>query len=330
MEPFLQIPVHEPSQVGEARRAAARLTQALHFNEVAAGRVALVVTELASNLARHAKGGRMLLGHTESGMLDILSLDDGPGMADIGACLRDGYSTGATPGTGLGAARRLAGVFSAYSIAGRGTVIYAGVAANDEPRPKAAFAHAAINLAAPGETVSGDGWQVRIDGRKAAVIVADGLGHGHGAADASNAALNAFAEAPAGLPSRTLERLHQALRSTRGAAIAIAELDDEAGTLNFAGIGNICGRLLSGIEDRVLMSQHGTVGLQIRKPQDTSYAWPDHAFLIMHSDGIATRWNFAETPGLLQCEPAVVAGWLMREHSRGRDDATVLVLRRVR
>ena len=329
--PYLQIPVHEASQVGEARRAAARLSSDLRFDELTAGRAALVVTELAGNLARHAQGGRILLGCTSEGGLDILSLDDGPGMADVGQCLRDGYSSGSTPGTGLGAARRQASVFSVFSMPGKGTVIYAGLSApTAEPSRASTFSHAGINLAAPGEQVSGDGWQVRVEGLKAAVVVADGLGHGPFAADASDAALAAFAANPAGAPSSTLERMHQAMRSTRGAAVAIAVLDGETDTLNFGGIGNVCGRVLSGIEDRSLMSQHGTVGLQIRRPQDVSYAWPDHALVILHSDGIATRWNFAETPGLLQCEPAVVAGWLLREHARGRDDATVVVIRRAR
>ena len=120
------------------------------------------------------------------------------------------------------------------------------------------------------------------------------------------------------------------LRGTRGAAVAVAELDDESGVLTFGGVGNISGRLLSGLQDRSLLSQHGTVGAQIRRPQDVTYPWPDHAMLVLHSDGIATRWNLSETPGLLLCEPAVLAGWLLREYSRGRDDATVVVVRRSR
>jgi len=330
MTPYLRIPVDEASQVGEARRAAARLTTELKFSDVAAGRVALVVTELANNLVRHAKGGRILLGATPDGMLDILSLDDGPGMADLDRCLRDGYSSGGTAGTGLGGARRLATVFSVFSVAGKGTVIYAGVGPTDAPRPPSTFVHTGINLAAPGEQVSGDGWQIRVEGRKASVVVADGLGHGPDAADASDAALRYFTHAKAIVPSTTLEGMHTALRGTRGSAVAIAELDDETGVLKYAGIGNISGRLLSGLEDRSLLSQHGTVGAQIRRPQDVTYPWPDHSMLVLHSDGIATRWNLSETPGLLQCEPAVLAGWLLREHSRGRDDATVVVVRRAR
>ncbi len=337
MQPYIQIPVHEATQVGEARRAAARLSASLGLDETAAGRAALVVTELATNLARHAKGGRLLLGASPDGALNVLSLDDGPGMADLDTCMRDGYSTAGTPGTGLGAARRMASVFSAFSVAGRGSVIYASIAGGagvdeaEAPREPPAFVHAGVNLAIHGEQVSGDGWQILIDGHRAALMVADGLGHGPVAAEASDAALRSFAgTALSARPSQTLERAHHSMRSTRGAAVAVAELDAQAGTLRFAGIGNICGRLISGVEDRTLMSQHGTVGHQIRNPQDIDYEWPAHAFVILHSDGLATRWSLADTPGLLQCEPAVMAGWLLREHSRGRDDATVVVMRRSR
>jgi hypothetical protein len=125
-----------------------------------------------------------------------------------------------------------------------------------------------------------------------------------------------------------LEQAHPQMRSTRGAAVALAEIDATAGTLRFAGAGNIAGRMISGVEDRSLMSQHGTLGLQIRKIQDIDYAWSPHALIILHSDGLTSRWSLGDAPGLLQCDPAVVAGWLVREHTRGRDDVTVVVVRR--
>ena len=220
---------------------------------------------------------------------------------------------------------------------GKGSVLYAQLnpvaEAIPKPSPKAGgFSVAGINLAAPGESVSGDGWHVRVEEGRAAVMLADGLGHGPDAAEASDAALKSLINAGsvAVSPSQTLERAHHGMRATRGAAVALAVLDAQAGTLKFSGVGNICGRILSGVEDRSLMSQHGTVGHQFRNPQDIEYAWGAHAFVILHSDGLATRWSLAETPGLLNCEPAVMAGWLLREHMRGRDDATVVVLRRAR
>lgn len=335
MTPYLSIAVDEPSQVGQARRAAVRLANEIGFDEVASGKVALVVTELAGNLARHARHGRILLGSRvlagAPSSLEVLSLDDGPGMADVHACLRDGYSTGGTPGTGLGAVRRLASEFSAYSSPGKGTVVLARLCQptgfGAPAAPPAQFRSSGVCLAAPGETVSGDSWGIRVDGDKAFVMVADGLGHGPVAAEASEAAIRVFESAP-GAPSAVLDRAHQALRSTRGAAVAMAELDTRAGSVTFAGAGNIVGRLISGVEDRSLLSQHGTLGVQIRRLSDATQAWPEHACLILHSDGIISRWNLADTPGLLQCDPAVIAGWLVRAHCRGRDDVTVVVIRR--
>ena len=336
MIPHLDIPVSEQSQVGEARRAANRLATDHDLDETARGRVAIVVTELGNNLWRHAQKGRLLIGCRKSDegcQLEVIAIDSGPGMADVARCLRDGYSSGGTPGTGLGAVQRLSTDFSVFSSPGKGTVILSRTWVPSASAPaarsfRARFAHAAICLAAPGETISGDAWDIRLDGDgKAAVIVADGLGHGPVAAEAAAEALKAFGTLR-GSPAAVLERAHPALRSTRGAAVAIAELYADAGTVVYAGAGNISGRLISGIEDRSLMSQHGTLGVAIRRLQDVSYPWPDHSIVVLHSDGLLTRWNLKDVGGLLQCDPAVIAGWLLRDFTRGHDDVTIVVLKR--
>jgi anti-sigma regulatory factor (Ser/Thr protein kinase) len=335
MRPHLAVPVHEPSQVGEARREALRLAADLGFDETTSGRLALVVTELGNNLAHHAVEGRLLLGvraHQGADQVEVLSLDRGPGMADLDRCLSDGYSTRGTPGTGLGAVRRLSDRFSIYSRIGQGTIIVAGVAARlaatAATRAEHGFAWAGVALAAPGELVSGDGWAVSPSGDQVSVMVVDGLGHGPDAAQVADSALREFDARPAGTPAAVLGRLHEALRGTRGAAAAVASLDAAAGSIVFAGAGNIAGRIISGTEDRSLLSQHGTVGVQVRRTQDLHYPWPDHAILVLHSDGVATRWTLEGSAGLLRCDLAVIAAWLIRDHSRGRDDATVVVIGR--
>ena len=334
MIPHIDIPVSEQSQVGEARRAASRLASDHGLDETAVGRIAIIVTELGTNLWRHATKGRLLVGcrsSDEGCQLEVISIDSGPGM-DVARCLRDGFSSGGTPGTGLGAVQRLSTDFSVFSAAGQGSVILSrswvpSPAAPGAPSPRTRFAHAGICLAAPGETVSGDAWDIRIEPGKATVIVADGLGHGPVAAEAADAALKVFATAP-GSPAAILERAHPLLRGTRGAAVSVVEANAKAGTIVYAGAGNISGRVISGIEDRALMSQHGTLGVQIRRLQDVHYPWPDHSLLVLHSDGLLTRWNLKEVGGLLQCDPAVVAGWLLRDYTRGHDDVTVVVLKR--
>jgi anti-sigma regulatory factor (Ser/Thr protein kinase) len=332
--PHLDIPVSEQTQVGEARRAATRLATDHGLDETVVGRIALIVTELGNNLWRHARGGRMLIGcrrGDDGCQLEVLSIDSGPGM-DVARCLRDGYSSGGTAGQGLGAARRLSSDFSVFSVLDKGTVILSRTwapspATPDARSPRTRFSHAGICLAAPGEFVSGDAWDIRIDDGVATVVVADGLGHGPVAAEAADAAIQGFATL-GGSPAGMLERLHPVLRSTRGAAVSVAIVDANAGSIVYAGAGNIAGRVISGVEDRSLMSQHGTVGVQMRKLQDMVYPWPNHAAIVLHSDGLATRWNLKDAGGLLQCDPAVIAGWLLRDHTRGHDDVTVVVLKR--
>jgi len=335
LTPHLALDIADPSQVGEARRAAARLATDVGLDDTAGGRVALAVTELGTNLSRHATGGRLLIAaHADGGRegIDVVSMDHGPGMADVERCLADGYSTGGTAGTGLGAVQRLCDEFSMFSVLGKGTVIFGRVlianARSAAPAAATRFIAGAVCLAAPGETVCGDAWSFRAEGASASLIVADGLGHGPVAAEAADAALAVFAARPACPPAQLLTLAHDALRSTRGAAVAIAALDAEAGTLLFCGAGNIAGRLISGIADRSLLSQHGTVGLQIRRLQDVTYEWGEHAILVLHSDGLTTRWTLADAGGLLQCHPVVIAAWLIRDQLRGRDDATVVVVRR--
>ena len=330
--------IADRSQVGEARRAAVLRAEALGFDEVAAGRVALIATELGNNLVRHARGGRLLLGVVEGAesdpQVELLSIDSGPGVTDLDACLQDGYSTGGTPGTGLGAVRRLSSGFEAFSQVPSGTVVLARVAAKLRHRSDVhagaalAFEVGAVALPAPGETVCGDAWGVVRQGSGLSLLVADGLGHGPMAREAAVAAVDAFRIEAFRAPSDVLGSVHRELRSTRGAAVAMAQVDREKDELVFCGAGNVSAKLLSGVVDRTLISQHGTAGLQIRSLRDTTYPWPEHALLVVHSDGLNTRWTLDAVPGLLRCHPSVIAAWLIRDHARGRDDVTVVVVKR--
>src|SRR5690349_19022077 len=112
-----RVPVQEQSQVGEARRTAASLTAKLGLNETEAGKVAIIVTELATNLLKHGKGGELVLNvpGAEPAGLEILALDKGTGIANLRECMRDGHSTAGTPGGGLGAVERLSSALDIYT-----------------------------------------------------------------------------------------------------------------------------------------------------------------------------------------------------------------------
>jgi anti-sigma regulatory factor (Ser/Thr protein kinase) len=99
-------PILDASQPGEVRRAAAALASAHAFGETAAGRVALVVTEAATNLVKHAGGGEILLRvvlEGEEAFIEVLALDKGGGMRNVVECQRDGYSTSGVQARASGA-----------------------------------------------------------------------------------------------------------------------------------------------------------------------------------------------------------------------------------
>ena len=325
------VSVVEGSQVGEARRAAAQVAERAGLGETERGKVAIVVTELANNLVRHARGGGEILllatGAPDVVGVEVLSVDRGPGMADVAACMRDGFSTGGTPGTGLGAVRRLADRFEIHSTQPAGTVVLARVEAAGarDGLPKPQFEWAFICIPVRGETLCGDTWRVAIAPDRLAVMLADGLGHGPLAADASDAAAAAFDADPFAGPKAVIEAAHARMQGTRGGAMAVLELT--GGAARYAGVGNIAGSIVTPAGSRGLASHNGTAGVQVRKVQEFDYPWPPDGMLVMHSDGLQSRWSLDAHPGAARRHPAVVAAWLYRDFSRGRDDLTVAVVR---
>ena len=159
-------------------------------------------------------------------------------------------------------------------------------------------------------------------------MVADGLGHGPLASAAAELAAGAFEKRPFAAPAEYYTDAHQAMAGSRGAAVARA-LVDSAGRIEFSGVGNIAASLIGVDGSRGLPSQNGTVGVEMRRQIAVQQRdWPDRGVLLMHSDGITSRWSFDPYPGLLVRHPAVIAAVVARDFLRGRDDATILVIGR--
>jgi anti-sigma regulatory factor (Ser/Thr protein kinase) len=327
------IEVKDASQVAEARRAAVGLAQAHGFGEADAGRVAIVATELATNMLKHGNGGVLLVGGyddpTGSG-IECLALDKGDGMANVAASLRDGYSTAGSPGTGLGAVVRGSHASDIYSMPGAGTAVLARLASGQPERARLPVQpdHGAVSVAMAGEDACGDGWcwKRHADGNTA--MVADGLGHGPFAAEAAHAAARSFAASGDVPPSGMLVAMHAALRPTRGAAIGIARIDENARQIVFAGVGNIAATVI-GRDDKVqrMVSNNGTIGHVARHMRDFTYPFDGEALVILASDGLGTNWRLDAYPGLFAHHPTLIAGVLYRDFNRGRDDVTVFVAR---
>lgn len=341
------VAVDDASRIGEARRAADSLAVTIELDAAARGTLAVVVTEAATNLARHAQHGRVLLTAVgEPGAragVEMLALDDGPGIANVGRALEDGFSTGGTAGEGLGAIRRMAGDFDLYTRTGAGTRAPTGVPTGEgtvllarvwraEPLPRAPVPPSpmlagVVCVALAGERACGDAWAVLRQRDRTLVVLVDGLGHGPDAALAASEAIRVVRAHDDASPARLIDAAHGALRATRGAAMAVAAIDARRGEVLFAGVGNIAATIAGPDGARSLASHNGTVGHVMRRVQEFSYPWSPDATLVVHSDGLSTRWRPESYPGLPRHDPSVMAGVLFRDFARVRDDATVVVVR---
>jgi anti-sigma regulatory factor (Ser/Thr protein kinase) len=320
--------ITDESGVGAARRVANAWADAAGFDDTRKGKLALVVTEAASNVFFHAQGGEILLrrlrGASVEG-IEVVALDRGAGMRNIAQCLTDGYSTRGTAGAGLGSITRNSDVFDVFSAPQRGTVLLSQIW-NGEQGPRVGVQLGSVCIALSGEEVSGDGFGASLQADRARIVLLDGLGHGQGAADATHTGLSTFHAHPGLGPVALLERLHEALRPTRGAAVAVVEIDTAAASLRFAGVGNCSGSIHDPARDRPqgLASHNGTVGAQMPRFSEFSHHWPQDGLLILHTDGLGSRWDLDNYPGLIRRHPSIIAGVLYRDFSRRRDDVAVL------
>ncbi|WP_318199839.1 ATP-binding SpoIIE family protein phosphatase [Streptomyces sp. SCL15-4] len=335
-----EIPVHDSTRVRDARLAA---REACDDSGLASSRTAaaeLVATELATNLLKHAGGGHMVVNLVDppaggpGASVQLYALDHGPGIPDVDAAQRDGYSTAdGSLGAGLGSCRRSANAFQLYSRPGRGTVAAARI--DPEPRKRGA---APAPLPAGGITVSlgeagqcGDAWAWVRAGRLLTLLLADGLGHGPKAAHASATAVEELRRAGHLPPADILRRLHTALRPTRGAAVSVAQVDTERAELSFAGVGNVAARVRGEKAWTSLVSHPGIVGAYFpaRVPV-RRLPWRPDSLLVLHSDGLPSRWTPPEDPALLARDPSVVAAAILRDAGSparpARDDTSVAVL----
>lgn len=324
--------VTEQSQIAEPRRTVLWLADQLSFSEERAGQAALIVSELATNLVKHAKQGEVLLrplalDSSEPDGIEIVAVDKGPGLQDAARSRTDGFSTAGTLGHGLGAAQRQADEFDLYTHA-TGTVIVAAIGRSQRRRaqPVARLEVGAVQVSKAGEDVCGDAWAWRLRDGRLAILVVDGLGHGYPAHEAARTAVDVFRKSHENAPASVIEEIHLALRATRGAAAAMIAVDLARGTAAYAGLGNIAGAVVpDGADRRNFISHNGTAGHTAARIQEFNYVVPNASLIVMASDGLGTHWNLNAYPGLWRHSATTVAAILYRDFSRRRDDVTVVV-----
>jgi anti-sigma regulatory factor (Ser/Thr protein kinase) len=337
----------DPSAVGAVRRRAVALGEEAGFDPVLIGQTAVAVSEAVSNLVKHATEGTVMVRHHPEApaTVELIAVDRGPGMADVARALRDGYSTSGTLGIGLGAISRIASGYDVHSLPGMGTVLAMYFTAGHTPAPPLL----ASGLTRPigDEGVCGDGFALCPEPRTGpreskdpgsrndpgspkiavmTVLICDGLGHGHIAAQATHRAVELFLRAPYDLePLAIVERLHGGLSGTRGGAIAVARIEPER--VLFAGLGNVSGWIAHAEGRQGMVSVPGIAGHQGGRLRQYAYDLPPYATVVLHTDGLTDRWDPAALPGLFSRTPSVIAAGLMREAGSRRDDACVVAVR---
>ncbi|MGW7353110.1 SpoIIE family protein phosphatase [Streptomyces sp. NPDC054784] len=288
-------------------------------------RAAALASELAGNIEKHATNGSVFLQPLPPPALglEIAAADRGPGMADVRRCLTDGYTTSGTLGSGLGAVKRIATRLHIRSDVPEGTVIAARMTADGRPSDAGT---GAVCLPAPGEEAYGDGCAFHLDaerGLRTAVVI-DGLGHGEAAAKATDRALRTFHDHADEPPAAVVQRMHTALRTTRGAAVGLLRVGP--GRAEFCGVGNIRLCVLSGDELRQFDGRPGIVGWNLPTLHTRDVALTQGECAVLFSDGIESRWTRTRSPYLTRLPAELLPAALVQRHRRERDDATVVTV----
>jgi anti-sigma regulatory factor (Ser/Thr protein kinase) len=317
--------VEDASAVAACRKAVEIMAERLRFPAARIGQLALAVTEAASNLHKHAEQGSLLLCVNRDGPqpgIDLVTIDAGPGVRDVTAALRDGHSTAGTLGIGLGAIQRLADFADLYSRPGHGTSLVARFRVGppvSQPR------WAGLIRPITGETECGDAYGVVLADSAVTAVLCDGLGHGPLAATAAAAGVAAVLDDPAGEPAALLERAHRRMSGTRGGAVGVVQVGGQLA--RFAGLGNVAASVVSDGQRKSMISIPGIAGVQARTIRQFEYDVPPGSAVILHSDGVSSRWEAAALPALEARDPLLIAAVLLAEAGVHRDDAGVLVLK---
>lgn len=294
--------------------------------------VDIVVAELASNLIKHAGGGEILVRTIDGNNpgIELISIDNGPGMIDPQRMIDDGISTTNTMGHGLGSIKRLSDNFQIYSLKGWGTIVLSRLYNTSLPsfsrKPQADVK--AIILAKPGETLSGDGAYYDLNKKRLTIMLGDGLGHGKDANEAVEQAIAAFKECKEDDLIETFRFIHRQVRKTRGLVASIAKFDFSEKRWQILGIGNIATRMQRSLGSKSYIAYNGIVGMNI--PNTMKVHDIDSELgqvLVMCSDGIKSSIDFHKYTGIFKCDLSIVAAAVYKDFARRTDDMSVVVSR---
>lgn len=327
------ISISDVGDLGTARLAARSMSTAIGFDERAVEEITLVVSELATNLVKHAKDGILRLRRAEEDGrtgIQIDSEDQGPGIVNVEQAIGDDFSTSGSLGCGLGTVNRLMDEFDVASRPGAGTSIVCKrwLRLDVPPTLACPLVFGVATRPYPLMSVNGDTFVIQQWGESALVGVIDGLGHGQLAYRAAQAARQYVERHFDQSLDEIFRGVARTCRATRGVVMGLARFDWGRATLTFASVGNVEARVFGSPEPMNFVYPRGVLGLNARRPVVTQHRWELSNVMVLYSDGLIPHWRWSDFPHLAEASATVAAQELLRAFARETDDATVVVVKR--
>ncbi|PWV55864.1 SpoIIE family protein phosphatase [Chitinophaga sp. S165] len=326
--------LEDRSYLSTLKREVHRLSIQCGLAEKKVAEIDIVVAEIGSNIIKHAGGGEVIVMLTDMPQpaIEIIGIDNGPGITDLARMMQDGISTAKTLGHGLGAIRRLSDFLQIYSVKGWGTILLSRFFLKPaEPfPPKPGHEIRTLLVAKPGEKVCGDGFYVRPDRTGIRIFLGDGLGHGVEANKAAAAAVNSFRYCMLPDLSEVLRQIHDDVKRTRGLVGTAAVYNNKTKDWKICGVGNIHARMLTAGSSRTYLPYNGIIGHNMPRTineQKIEHEAGKEQILILCSDGIKTRWEMTKYPAIFRYDMSVLAAAIYKDNARKTDDMSVVIVK---
>jgi anti-sigma regulatory factor (Ser/Thr protein kinase) len=328
----LTISITSPAEIATTGEAAGKFVAKLGFSSSDCKEIAIVATELASNLLKHAEKGSIVFTALQAGErigVQVESKDSGPGIPDAEQALVDGYSTAGSLGIGLGTVNRLMdelminpGMPNGTSVVCRRWLRLPG-----GPLFGQKLEVGAATRSYKQQPENGDALVIRQWEDNALLGVIDGLGHGQFAQKAAQAARH-YVDKHFDQDLKHLFRgAARACSATRGVVMALAHFTLSRRTFSVASVGNVEVVAIDGPQMTRIMPRRGVVGFNAPPPLLEERPWNQDSVLVMHTDGLKSRWHPDDFPGFRTDAPDVLARRLLTTLGKMEDDATVLIAR---
>lgn len=334
--PHVLLPLSDRSYISLVKRDIKKIAESIGFEAKRLAEIEIVISEITSNIIKHTPGGSILVKHVFKGNLEgieIISIDNGPGMFNPLMMLKDGVSTTNTLGQGLGAIKRLSDNFDIYSVPKWGTILLSRIFKNGDENlnSKEIFNVSTLMVPKNGEEFCGDGYKIITKKHNCQILAFDGLGHGPEAHKASEAAVKSFIETQNLEPAERLKTMNTSIKSTRGGVGMALSIDQKANSLTYCGVGNISARVFTEGKLKSCISYNGIVGHTFpNSVNSNTIKWAREDYLIVTSDGFISRWDANALTNIMKHDIGIITACMYKDFFRGNDDCLIILIKCIR